>query len=281
MQKNDFEIRRMNWLDLKLQHFGLYADRLMWWCNTDPPNFGDMIGPLVFAARRGVRPKLAPMYMRPNRAPVHLAAGSILGSCKVPDVAIVWGTGIMWRSQDFAAPREIRAVRGPLTAARCREQGYDCPDVFGDPGIVLPHFIETRSGGDYSLGIIPHYVDVQTARLQFPETGDVRIVDVTRSVEQVAVDLQTCDVLVSSSLHGVIVSHAFGRPCAWVEFSDRVAGDGTKFLDYFGAAGIAQEVVPGRIVPETTVDDLRRWARAAPLPDLSRLSDRLLDSCPY
>jgi hypothetical protein len=277
---DDFRTIRAGWLDVKLQHLGLYGDRLMWWCNTDPPNFGDLIGPLIFRARRGVEPKLAPLYMRPNRASVNLGAGSILDTCRVADVAVVWGTGIMWGSADFAAPREIRAVRGPLTAARCRDQGYACPDIHGDPGIVLPHFLEARSGADHALGIIPHYVDAGAVRRQFPETDGVRIIDVTRPVAEVVRDIQTCDVLVSSSLHGVIVSHAFGRRCAWVEFGDRLLGDGTKFADYFGAAGI-REIAPQRAGPGTTVADLAAWARAAPLPDLSRQADRLLDCCPY
>jgi pyruvyltransferase len=277
---DDFRIIRASWLDVKLQHLGLNADRLMWWCNTDPPNFGDMIGPLIFKERRGVQPKLAPLYMRPNRAPVHLAAGSILDVCRVADLAMVWGSGIMWGTTNFAAPREIHAVRGPLTAARCRDQGYACPDVYGDPGIVLPHLLETRSGSEHALGIVPHYVDREAARLQFPERDGVRIIDVTLPVEEVVAEIQLCEVLVSSSLHGVIVSHAFGRRCAWVEFGDSVAGDGTKFADYYGAAGIT-DVAARRIAPETSVDDLAEWARAAPLPDVSRLADQLLDCCPY
>ncbi len=276
----DFTIVRASWLDVKLQHLGLYRDHLMWWCNTDPPNFGDLIGPLIFRARRGVDPKLAPLYMRPNRAPVFLGAGSILDVVRVADLAVVWGTGIMWSSAVFAAPREIHAVRGPLTAARCRHQGYACPDIYGDPGIVLPHFLESRSGSDHALGIVAHYVDLRAARQQFSEVDGVRIIDVTRPVDEVVEDIQSCEVLVSSSLHGVIVSHAFGRRCAWVEFGDRLLGDGTKFADYFGSAGLT-DIAPQRIVPETTVDDLAAWAWAAPLPDLSLLSDRLLECCPY
>jgi hypothetical protein len=276
----DFRVIRASWLDVKLQHLGLYSDRLMWWCNTAPPNFGDLIGPLIFRARRGVEPKLAPLYMRPNRAPVLLGAGSILDVLRVDDIAVVWGTGMMWASADFAAPREIHAVRGPLTAARCRDQGYACPDIYGDPGIVLPHFLESRSGSDHAVGILAHYVDQRAARQQFPEVDGVRHIDVTRPVDAVVNDIQVCELLVSSSLHGVIVSHAFGRRCAWVEFGDRLLGDGTKFADYFGSAGL-RDVAPRRIEPETTTADLAAWARAAPLPDLSRLADRLLDCCPY
>lgn len=277
----DFEIRPASWLSLKLQDLGLYGDRLMWWCNTEPANFGDWVGPVIFRHRRDCRPVLAPVYMRPNRAPVHLAAGSILGAVSVPDVAVIWGTGIMSRNASFAAPREIRAVRGPLTAARCRELGYACPDVFGDPGIVLPRYLPVRSGSAYSIGVIPHYVDQLAARALFGETPELLVIDVTRSVEEVVADIQQCELLVSSSLHGVIVAHAFGRPCAWIEFGGTLAGDGTKFADYFLAAGLASPPAPSRISARTTPTELERLARASPLPDLSRQVDQLLNVCPF
>lgn len=277
----DFAIRRASWLSLKLQNLGLHGDRLMWWCNTEPANFGDWIGPLIFRHQRGSWPVLAPVYMRPNRAPVHLAAGSILDAVSVPDVAVIWGTGIMSRDVCFAAPREIRAVRGPLTAVRCRELGHACPDVFGDPGIVLPRYLPMRADSDVRLGVIPHFVDQPAARALFGDREDLLLLDVTRSVEEVVADIQRCAALVSSSLHGVIVAHAFGRPCAWVEFGDSLAGDGTKFADYFLSAGLDAPPDPARIGAGTTPEELERLARAAPLPDLSRQADRLLDACPF
>lgn len=278
----DFRIVPARWIDQKLQHhLGLHADRLMWWCNTDPPNFGDWVGPEIFRWRRGKWPKLAPPYLRPNRAAIHFTAGSILRACRTPDMAVVWGTGIMHRNDSFAAPREIRAVRGPLTAARCRALGHDCPDVFGDPGIVLPHFLEVTQGAAFRLGVIAHYADQLLAPRVIPQTPEVSFIDVTAPVAQVARDIQRCEVLVSSSLHGLIVSHAFGRPCAWVRFGDTLAGDGTKFHDYFGSAGLFDQPDATLLSDRQSIDDLVRLARRAPLPDLSARADRLLEVCPF
>jgi hypothetical protein len=39
----------------------------------------------------------------------------------------------------------------------------------------------------------------------------------------------------SSSLHGVIVSHAFGVPSIWMASSKPLHGDGVKFDDYFAS----------------------------------------------
>jgi pyruvyltransferase len=278
---DDFEIIKTKWLDLKLQNLGLYGDRLMWWCNTAPPNFGDWVGPTIFKRRRGVWPKLAPVYKRRNGAPVHFAAGSILGACKIPDVAVVWGTGVMNRDTRFAQPRSIHAVRGPLTAARCRSLGYKCPDIFGDPGLVLQNFFPKTNGSEFSLGIIPHFADKRTADSIFAKYDEVNIIDVTRSVEEVIQEIQKCEVLVSSSLHGIIVSHAFERPCAWIKFGETLTGDGTKFHDYYGSVGLFEQPAAFHVEPGTSVLELEKIARSSPLPDVSDVAAKLLDSCPF
>lgn len=276
----DFKIRRASRLSMKLQNLGLFSTRLMYWCDTDPMNFGDLIGPYLFEKRRGVKPVLAPVYQRPNNAPVYITVGSILSTVSKPDVAVVWGTGILRQDARFARPREIRAVRGPLTRARCLSLGYDCPEIFGDPGIVLPRFFRPERPQAARIGMIPHYVDLAFTQAAFSDLEGVRIIDVRQPVEAVIKDILACERLVSSSLHGVIVSHAYGRPCAWVEFGDRVPGDGIKFHDYFGAAGVAV-AEPGRVAAGASIALLEHMAEDAPLPDLSALADRLLDVCPF
>lgn len=277
----DFQMVEPKWLDLKLQNLGFFSERLLWWCNTVPTNFGDWIGPVIFNKRNNIWPKFAPVYRRPNNAPVYFAAGSIMGSISVPDIAVIWGSGIMAKTVTFSRPREIRAVRGPLTAGRCRELGYDCPDIFGDPGIVLPHYFPKKSGHDYALGIVPHYVDQQKAETLFGNQDDILVIDVTKDVEQVIEDIQRCELLVSSSLHGVLVSHAFERRCAWVSFSDAVAGDGSKFHDYFASVGIFDHQGAMHIDSRTTIADLVHLAKNSPLPDLSGNAEKLLECCPF
>lgn len=59
--------------------------------------------------------------------------------------ASIWGSGIFLQKkidrllQKLSRRKlDIRAVRGPLTKKVLEEYGFKCPDVFGDPAILMP-----------------------------------------------------------------------------------------------------------------------------------------------
>ena len=74
--------------------------------------------------------------------------------------SIVWGSGVI--SEELELPVEqldVRAVRGPLTRTYLEQRGIACPEIYGDPVLLLPYFYQPKPGATrYRLGIIPHYV---------------------------------------------------------------------------------------------------------------------------
>ncbi len=267
-----------------LARSGIASGRSLYWYYKEPDgiNFGDWIGPYLFEKLTGRRPHFRDARKRRLGA-YHLTCGSILGHIRQSGQAIVWGSGAIKPDARFPAPKIIHAVRGPLSREICTRLGYSCPEVYGDPGILLPRFytprLKTRT---QRLGIVPHFKDFDLASALFGNREDVRIIDVRRDVEPVVDDIASCDAVVSSSLHGIIIAQAYGVPAARIVLSDKVIGGSFKFDDYFLGAGLAPQkaIIVDPRSPTATMA-LLEAASAADRIDLSPVSGRLLEACPF
>jgi pyruvyltransferase len=219
--------------------------RLMFWSWYEPRNFGDWVGPYLYEAITGVPPLYCPKE-RISQFGCFMTGGSILRHLSVDNAVIVWGTGIILKTDRPCRPKKILAVRGPLTAKRLNELGYDCPPIYGDPAILLPLFYGANPVNQSScpIGIIPHFVDKDIWSSQ----ENLIVIDPTQSVEKVVDQISSCRITFSSSLHGVIVSHAYGIPSVWIRTKNPIHGDDSKFYDYFQSTGIdAIPIVLGKL----------------------------------
>lgn len=197
------------------------------------PNFGDALTPYLIKAITGKQA----IWTNQHNEPKYMVTGSLLND-PIIESCVVWGTGIAFSDTHIRKPLEIRAVRGPISREIIMRFGYDCPEVYGDPCLLLPRFYKgAEPQRNFKLGIIPHLVDYTDVRLKYSEHADISVIDILDPVETVVNRVLECDYLISSSLHGIIVAHAYGKPCMWVEFSDDVIGNGTKFRDYLQSVG--------------------------------------------
>jgi len=99
-------------------------------------------------------------------------------------------------------------------------------------------------------------------------------------VEEVVDGIRRCSLVATTSLHGLVVAHAYGIPAVWVEFKPLPSGDRTKFLDYlesvgrFGASPLV--VDPAELQPELL------WRNAVEPPTSGDIDlDALWDACPF
>lgn len=151
---------------------------------------------------------------------------------------IVWGSGIIKKNENIRKAKFL-AVRGPLTRRRIIELGYEAPEVYGDPAILLPVLFDKKVAKKFEIGIIPHYVDFDEVNEFYKNDSRIKVIDLlTSDVEHTTIEILECEQIVSSSLHGVIVSQAYNIPAIWVKFSDKLSGDNIKFHDYFESLGI-------------------------------------------
>lgn len=261
------------------------SNNLLWTGKElDCPNFGDFIGPYLFRKITGREPKRS-MPSNFSLTTTFLAVGSIISWAR--EDSIIWGSGIVNRGQAFPKPFSVCAVRGPITRQRFLEQGYSCPSIFGDPGLLLPCFYQPKKKDKrYKIGFIPHYVDKKRCAQLVKQNKDILHIDVFKDIECVVDDISLCDWVVSSSLHGLIVAHAYGKKAVWVKFSDELWGDDTKFFDYYGSLGVSSDVSPiwiSRPLSEVSeVEELLEARKFVPAKRIVQdLQKGLLNSCPF
>ena len=195
----------------------------VWYWNRTK-NFGDALGPAILK-RLGLKFELVE---RMGQADL-VTCGSVLGFGRFQNGCRFWGTGIMDDSHGGLHPTvadtyEFLAVRGELTRIYAK-----APDdvVMGDPGILVPE-LWTATGKRSGLGVVPHYVD----KRQYPFAD--RVINVQDDVDTVIRDIASCDRILSSSLHGLIVAQAYGIPAMRLHHPAVKGGD-FKWADYQSA----------------------------------------------
>lgn len=205
----------------------------------DKENYGDLLSKYLVEKISGkqirwIHPKKQAWY---HLDKTHfLAIGSILHH--VTKHSIVWGSGIIDRQQPIEKAKFL-AVRGPQTRKYLLELGYPCPEIYGDPALLLPKYFNPEVEKRYPIGIIPHYNDFEMVSKMYQNNPNILVIDLmTMDIEEVTREILQCERTISSSLHGVIVSHAYQIPSIWVEFSNKIFGDGIKYRDYLESVEI-------------------------------------------
>ena len=218
--------------------------RLFWWSekyfhNSDYENYGDLLG--KYLVEKISNKKV--IFTDPKKKsfknlfqPIYVTIGSVLTN--VNNKCIVWGSGIISREYTIKKAKFL-AVRGPQTRNHLLKQGYDVPEVFGDPALLLPDFFNPIIKKQFTLGIVPHVLDYDAIKDYYKDNKEVLVINLhTNDIEVTTKEFLKCEKIISSSLHGVIVSHAYGIPAVWQQFSDKLFGDGIKFQDYFESVNI-------------------------------------------
>jgi pyruvyltransferase len=207
----------------------------------------------------------------------YLAIGSILGSANRH--AEVWGSGFICEDASISGrPRAVHAVRGQLSRLRLLALGIECPEVYGDPALLLPMFFNPPVEKRFAVGLIPHYADKVHPWVERQRRDpEVRIIDVEGGIHRFVEEVKSCELIISSSLHGIICADAYGVQALWMELSDQVLGGGFKFYDYFSS--IQREVV-GPVVPGNNKSLAQIAAQYRPYRVRLDLL-RLLRACPF
>jgi hypothetical protein len=202
----------------------------VWWLgNADGQgNFGDILTPAILDYF-----SIEYTFVKNYRDADAICVGSI--ARRAGKGIKVFGSGIISKSDRIDPTADWKFVRGPYTRDRIRLFGGECPEIYGDPGLLLPLIVES-SEKTHEVGVVPHDVDYKYAVNNFQRSNIIGLG--TRNFRNVVDKITQCESIISSSLHGIICAHAYGIPAAWVKPNQKLKGDNVKFEDYFASVDI-------------------------------------------
>jgi len=201
-----------------------------WYSKTN--NFGDILNYTLLKSisNQDVLQIRSHLYNKKN----YLVIGSILQ--RATKHSVIWGSGfISYNSHCEEIPAKICAVRGPLTRDKLLLDNIECPEVYGDPALLLPRIYFPRIKKKYKLGIVPHYLDRNSNWVKnITNNNEIVVLDIQMHEPLKFVEkILECEKIASSSLHGIIVADAYLIPSLWISLSNNITGGDFKYLDYF------------------------------------------------
>ena len=192
---------------------------------------------------------------------------------------VIWGSGFISDGPPLPhAPLIVTALRGPDSAQRLSVAG-DLP--LGDPGLLASLLVSRRPAKRQAIGIVPHYADMDLPITAAWAEKRGRVISPRLPAMDFLKAVAACELILSSSLHGLIIADSLGVPNHWVRLSDRVIGHGFKFRDHLRCLGrepVSRTLpIPGRLSKQAIEDLVDAYGQ----PDVSATQDRLLKAYPH
>lgn len=214
----------------------------------------------------------------------YLCIGTLLDAVNYSNPqTVVWGSGVSGQERSFVPPLEIYSVRGYKTLEFLGKHGIECPNSLGDPALLLPrYYTPFTQSKKYKLGIIPHVIDLDfdvINKIRETQT-DILIIDLahyekwTDVIDQIC----SCEIIASSSLHGLIVSDAYNIPNCWITLSGKISGGLFKFYDYFSSVN-RKDSEPIKI--DKISDLLQVYKQVSLWKSIEIDTDEILKCCPF
>jgi pyruvyltransferase len=223
-----------------------------WWSGIT--NFGDLLTPALLSHYGYV-----PLHTSPS-ASEFVSVGSILHYPGFSESyrGIILGTGVIRKGVSLSFPKAtILALRGRHTLELL---GVQEDILLADPGLLSHKLVDGNSlSKQYELGIVPHYVDkdssvVRSLKTRFADA--VMVIDVQRRPVEVIRDINRCQCILSSSLHGLIAADSLGIPNRRWLGSGLISGGDFKYNDYYSAFDDNEKRAPVQLSGSECLEDV-------------------------
>lgn len=166
------------------------------------------------------------------------AVGSILGP-KVENNDVIWGSGFI-SNDEILRPDvnqlTVLAVRGQKTLNKLKEQIIPPHDniALGDPGLLISKYVQACEPSKEKIVIVPHYSHKEVFdELSIISKTAFKVVNPRDDYRSIAKIISGANLVLSSSLHGIIFAHAYAIPAIRLIFEEeQLKGGNFKFEDY-------------------------------------------------
>lgn len=271
-------------------HFWITQNVRMWTWNVPKYNWGDYMNVVLgeMISGRKVIPYDYVLGARKKDIHKYLVVGSIV-PWGITGNTEIWGAGYHYKDEEwpqYGGTPVVHAVRGPKTREMLLEHGVACPEVYGDPVLLLPRYYSiSHVTKRYKYGIVYHFL-VEKEVLAIKD----EIEQILESVLwinpnkfdnwQECVDkVCSCEVILSSSLHGLILADAYHVPNVWIRVSDEEKSHNYfKYHDYFQSIKREAPVEPYSII-DISIEKIDKIIGNYSTPQIDL--DLLLDACPF
>lgn len=165
----------------------------------------------------------------------------------------VWGTGFInqldGKDNEFKY-KDVRilSLRGELTKERVEKiLGRTLEVPLGDGGLLAERWIGAVEK-KHKIGIIPHYKEQDSPIIQdlLQHYDDAVLINLRNDAAEVVKKIAECELILSSSLHGLIVADSYHIPNCHImfyDFGEKMMGDGYKFSDYYSSYSLKDEPI--------------------------------------
>ena len=254
--------------------------------NIDPKkNWGDVLSQFLLEHYSGKKLNKNDVFYFDDAAYMLDKNGKIVGigsSMKyVRKDDYVWGTGCIDEHNIGNKPKKVYSVRGPLTRDILLKRGWDIPEIYGDPALLFPQIYNPIVEKKYKIGLIPHCVDFFSLdglkAINHMEDMGIKIINVTAGIYEFIDQLKECEMVISSSLHGLIAADAYGIPNYRVKISKLVHGGDFKYKDHYASVK-REHYEPLQLTDTTTLEEVN--SLKFEIGDIS-LADKLLENAPW
>lgn len=204
----------------------------------------------------------------------------------------IWGSGFIKepkhknKKEEFFKRVQIYALRGEISKKRCEKiLGKKLGSIaLGDPGLLASMLIDTKNTDKtYSVGIIPHYVDMESEHLKNINIANSKIINIMDNPIKVLKEIAECEVILSSAMHGLIAADALNIPNQWIVLSDKLYGGNYKFKDYYSVYNIEPEPIDLRtgIITEKELEKIKsEYPYKIPRSKVKEIQQGLIEAFP-